>query len=80
MKKQWKQPGNAKELASQVNQVATMLLNDEIDGDRAAKYSALVRTVAQALSIEMQRARLAKSEPDLTLENMKVKPCPLRDA
>ena len=46
-----------------------MVLNDEIDLDRARVYSAAARTAAQMLSTEVQRARFLHQEPDLRLDD-----------
>lgn len=65
----WKAPRNVREFASQVNAVASMVIRGDIDLDRARVYSGLARTVAQAASTEVSRARYLSSEPDLTLED-----------
>jgi putative effector of murein hydrolase len=67
LKKHWSKPNSIKELASQVNIVATMVLNKELDIETARSYSGLVRTIAQAASMEVARGRLSKTVPDLTL-------------
>lgn len=54
------------EFASQANKVATMILNGEIDVDTGRLYSSIARTVAQALSTEVSRARYLQNEPNLT--------------
>jgi hypothetical protein len=56
------------EFAAQANAVATLLLNGEIDVDVARTYSAVARTVAQAMSTEVSRARFVQSEPSLVLD------------
>ena len=55
------------DFAAQANRVATMVLNGEMDLDVARTYSSLARTVAQAMSTEVSRARFVQSEPTLTL-------------
>lgn len=64
----WRKPKTIKEFASQANAIATMILNGEIDMDKARNYASLARVVAQATSIEVTRARFLKEEPDLSLE------------
>jgi len=63
----WRTPRNVRELAGQANEVATMLLNGEIDPEVGARYGSLVRGIAQMMSIEVTRARFVKTEPILTL-------------
>ena len=53
--------------AAQANRVATMVLNGEIDVETARIYTAVARTVAQAMSTEVTRARFLQTEPDLEL-------------
>ena len=60
-------PTSAREFASQANDVATKVLNGDIDLDTARTYSAIARTVAQAMSAEVARARFLKSLQNLTL-------------
>lgn len=67
--KQWHTPKNVRAFASQVNQVATMVLNGEMDLNHARLYSGLVRTVAQAMSTEVSRARFLSQIPDLSFED-----------
>lgn len=67
-KRQFRRPRNVKEFAAQANAVATMILNGKIDLDTARAYSAIARTVAQAVTAETARARFLRSQPDLTLE------------
>jgi hypothetical protein len=55
------------EFAGQVNAVATQVLNGEIDIERARVYTAAARTVAQAMSTEVTRARFIGANADLTL-------------
>lgn len=65
--KHWPTPTNVRELAGQANQVATLVLNGEMDIERARIYGALVRGIAQMMSIEVTRARFLRTEPILTL-------------
>lgn len=65
----WSQPKDIKQLAAQANKVATMLLNNNIDLEVARSYSAIIRTVAQAVTAETQRARFLKTQPDLSLDD-----------
>lgn len=62
--KLWKAPKNIKEFAAQANLVATQVLNGEIDIDTARTYSAIARTVAQAVNTELGKARITQQEPD----------------
>lgn len=64
----WRTPTSIKGLASQANRVATLVLNNGIDVDIARAYSGLIRTVAQAASIEVTRSRFLQTMPDLSLE------------
>lgn len=57
LKKRWRTPKNVRELATQINQVATLVLNDQIDLEHARAFGALTRNVAQLISTEFQRAR-----------------------
>jgi hypothetical protein len=66
--KRWRAPRTVKEFAAQVNQVATMVLNQEIDEDVAKLYASNARVVAQAISSEVTRARFVREEPNLSLE------------
>lgn len=66
--KPWSLPLTVRQFTSQANNVATMLLNDEIDVETTKVYSALARTIAQTVTAEVQRARSAKSIPDLDFE------------
>ena len=65
--KRWRQPRNVREFAAQTNAVATMVLNGDIELDTARLYSAVARTVAQAMSTEVSRSRFLQAEPDLGL-------------
>lgn len=53
--------------AAQANRVATMVLNGEIDLEVARTYSSMARTVAQAMSTEVSRARFVRTQPTLDL-------------
>ncbi len=66
--RKWRQPKNVKDLASQANAVATMLLNGSIDLETARAYSAIARTIAQSVTAEMNKARFLKSQPDLEFQ------------
>lgn len=59
------QPKNVREFAAQANRVATAILNNEIDLDTARAYSAVARTVAQAVTAQTVHARFLKTAPDL---------------
>lgn len=67
-KKVWQQPKNARELAEQANLVATMILNDDITIEKAAKYVSAARTTAQMLSLEVAKARLNKEAINLNFK------------
>ena len=45
-----------------------MLLNGEIELDVARAYSGIARTIAQAVTSEITKARFLRQEPDLTLD------------
>lgn len=66
--RRWRKPKTVREFAAQANDVATMILNGEIDMEQARGYASLARVVAQAASVEVTRARFLKREPDLSLE------------
>jgi hypothetical protein len=66
-KKSWQTPVDANDFARQTNKVATMLLNDEIDLEKARAYASLSRVVATTLSVVVTRSRFLKTEPDLSL-------------
>jgi Zn-dependent peptidase ImmA (M78 family) len=68
LKQQYQSPRTVREFAAQCNDVATKVLNDEIDVDKARLYASVARVVAQAVSSEVTRARFVKEEPDLSLE------------
>lgn len=61
-----------RELASQINEVATLVLNGggmtDVQMDQIRVYSALVRTEVQAMNLHALRSRILKEEPDLSLE------------
>lgn len=65
----WRTPRSAREFSAQANRVATMLLNGEIDRDLVQQYSAVARTMVQAISAEVYRARILKEVPDLGLSD-----------
>lgn len=44
-----------------------MVLNDEIELEKAQTYSSLVRTLAQTVSAETTRARFHKTSPNLDI-------------
>ena len=65
----WKQPRTVREFASQVNAVASRVLNGEIDLDVARTFSGLARVVAQSVSSEVTRSRFAKQTPDMSFDS-----------
>lgn len=67
-KQHWPTPTNVREFAAQANKIATMVLNNEIDMDKARTFATLARVVTQAASIEVTRSRFLKEAPDLSLE------------
>lgn len=66
--RRWRKPSNVRGLAGQINEVATLVLNGEINMDTARTYATLARTVAQAMSLEVTRSRFLKEMPDLSIE------------
>ena len=66
--RRWRKPRHVRALAAQVNEVATQVLNGDIDFEKARLYANLTRTLAQTISAETTRARFAKEAPDLSLE------------
>lgn len=67
LKEPYQKPTTVKALAMQANEVATKVLNGEIDLDKAAKYSAIIRATAQLMSLEVAKARIEKQKIDLDL-------------
>lgn len=67
-RKSWVKPTTVKEFAAQVNEIATMVMNDKIGLDKARAYGNLARTLAQLVSAEVTRARFIGHEPDLSLD------------
>lgn len=65
--KRWSKPGNARALASQANEVATMLLNEEIPIEQARTFAALARVISQLTTAEVMRSRYLKQQPNLKL-------------
>lgn len=63
-KKHWRTPRNVRELATQINEVATLVLNEKIDLEHARAFGALTRNVAQLLSTEFQNARTKQTKID----------------
>ena len=68
-KTHWQKPKIVRGFAAQANDVATRVLNGEIDLEIARTYSSVARTIAQSMSIEVTRARFLKELPDLSLES-----------
>ena len=68
LNKAYQKPSNVKGLAEQVNEIATLVLNDKIDLEKARTYSALVRGVGQLMSLEMFKARQMKTVPNTDLQ------------
>lgn len=66
--KRWRKPRNVREFAAQANEVATMMLNGDLDIDTARAYSSIARGIAQMMSINVTRARFLKTEPVLDFE------------
>ena len=62
--RRYRKPSNVREFAALANEVATAVLNGEIDLDTARAYSAVARTVAQAMTAETVRARFLRTAPD----------------
>ena len=68
-KRHWQQPTTVRQFASQVNAVATRVLNGEIDMDVARTYASLTRVLAQAISVDVTRSRFLQQAPDLSLDD-----------
>jgi hypothetical protein len=56
-------------LAAQANDVATRVLNGDIDLETAKLYATTARVAVSAMNIEVQRARIARTSPHLLLDN-----------
>lgn len=67
LSKRWRKPTTVKDFVGQINQVSTMILNNEIDIDVANSYCRLTRSFAQLITTETVKARFLKRQPDLTL-------------
>lgn len=67
--KRWRKPRNVREFAAQANEVATMMLNGDLDIDTARAYSSIARGIAQMMSINVTRARFLKTEPVLDFDD-----------
>lgn len=65
----WNKPSSAALLAAQANDVATRVLNGDIELDVAARYASTARVAVSAMNIEVQRARAARQTPNLLLDN-----------
>lgn len=65
----WSKPSNAAMLAAQANDVATRVLNGDIELEVAARYASTARVAVSAMNIEVQRARAARQTPNLLLDN-----------
>lgn len=63
----WQTPKDLRQLASQANKVATMVLNNQIDLEIARTYASVTRTIAQAKNMERSRSLMTRSELDLGL-------------
>lgn len=68
-KLRWRMPKNVREFTSQVNAVATKVLNGELDTDTARIYASLTRVLAQSLSVEVTKARFLKTAPDMNIDD-----------
>lgn len=66
--KPWPLPTNLKDFTRQTNKVANMVLNEEINFDKAQLYSSLAKSVGQAMNTEVYKARLSRTIPNLDLE------------
>lgn len=66
--KRWKKPQTIKQFAAQINQVATMILNEEIPIETAYAYSRLTRNFAHIITTETAKNRFLKKQTDLELE------------
>lgn len=69
--KRWQRPRNVRQFVTQVNEVATALLNGELSNEEIERiriYSALTRVIAQGMTTEVQRGRFLKQAPDLEFD------------
>lgn len=66
--KSWRQPVDVRGLASQVNKVATMVLNGKLSIEDVKGYATLTRTIAQLISAETARARMLREPPNLSFD------------
>lgn len=67
-KRRYSKPSNAAQMAAQANEIATAILNGDINVDVASAYASTARVAVSAMNIEVQRARLARAVPDLSLD------------
>ena len=68
LNKQWRQPKSVRQFASQASAVCTLLLNGKLDLETAKAYSAIARTVSQAVTAEVQRSRFLQTVPELAFD------------
>jgi hypothetical protein len=71
-KRVWKQPTTVREFTSQVNAVASKVLNGQLGLETARTYSSLARVVAQTVTAEANKARFMRHAPDLSFDNSAV--------
>lgn len=64
----YRRPKTVGALASQATDVATRVLNGEINLDVAKTYSAILRGVSQLTTARVTQARARKQVPDLSLD------------
>lgn len=67
-KRRWPVPKSARDVAAQANLVATLVLNGDLSLEHGRVYASTARLVAQALTVELSRARLSDNVPDLSLD------------
>ena len=68
-KQTWQKPKDLIGLARQVNTIATQVLNEEIDLEKARTFGALTRVIAQIASNETTKARFAGGRADFDLDD-----------
>lgn len=67
--RRWQKPKDFRGLARQVNQIATEVLNGEIDLEQARTYSSLTRVIAQLATNETTKARFGGQQADFDLDD-----------
>lgn len=66
-KRLWQVPKDVQGFTAQANEVATSVLNGEVNIERARIYASISRVISQTFTAQVQIARLTRSIPSLSL-------------